>query len=249
MNKKYIFIGGIIIALLGGVSFSVMRMQEVYAPTVADMAAQMERLATQKTAPSSSSGVTEDVKANQMQDTDVATDTKDTLTKETPKEDAQKKSVASSKLDIRNKLVGFGFSVPSKPRTIDTIILHSSYDSVGDDPYSVEGIIGVYKSYGVSAHYLIGRDGIVYRLVKDENIAWHAGVSKMPDGRTDVNDFSIGIELINTKTGEYTDEQYTALKLLIASLKDQYAIKYVLGHDDIAPGRKTDPWGFDWKNL
>jgi N-acetyl-anhydromuramyl-L-alanine amidase AmpD len=152
-------------------------------------------------------------------------------------------------MKIRTKLVDFGFSVPSKPRSIDTIVLHSSYDSLGDDPYSIEGIIDIYKSYGVSAHYLIARDGTIYRLVKDENIAYHAGVSKVPDGRTNVNDFSIGIEIVNTKTSDYTSEQYASVKRLIASLKDKYVIKYVLGHDAIAPGRKTDPWNFAWKQL
>ena len=155
----------------------------------------------------------------------------------------------SSDMKIRTKLVDFGFSVPSKPRSIDTIVLHSSYDSLGDDPYSIEGIIDIYKSYGVSAHYLIARDGTIYRLVKDENIAYHAGVSKVPDGRTNVNDFSIGIEIVNTKTSDYTSEQYASVKRLIASLKDKYVIKYVLGHDAIAPGRKTDPWNFAWKQL
>lgn len=157
--------------------------------------------------------------------------------------------VLSSKLDIITQPVNFGFSVPNKPRTIDTIILHTSYDATGSDPYSVSGIIAQWKSYGVAPHYFIGHNGTVYQLVKDENIAYHAGVSKVPDGRTNVNDFSIGIEMASTQKGDYTYEQYTSLKKLIASLKGKYAIKYVLGHNDIAPGRKTDPWNFDWKKL
>ena len=74
-------------------------------------------------------------------------------------------------------------------------------------------------------------------------------MSKMPDGRTNVNDFSIGVEMINTMDGEYTSDQYDALNQLIASLKKKYSIKYILGHDDIAPGRKTDPWGIDWDRV
>lgn len=152
-------------------------------------------------------------------------------------------------LKIVNRLMGSGFSVPSKPRGIDTIVLHSSYDLNGSDRYSVGGVIKEYESYGVSAHYLIDRAGTIYRLVEDKNIAYHAGVSKMPDGRQNVNDFSIGIEMLNTETGQFTAAQYTAVNTLIASLKKQYPIKSVVGHSDIAPDRKTDPWNFDWKKL
>jgi len=139
--------------------------------------------------------------------------------------------------------------VPKSPRTIDTIVLHSSYDLNGFDPYSVSGIVKEYEDYGVSAHYLIDRKGIIYRLVEDKNIAYHAGVSKAPDGRKNVNDFSLGIEMMNTEKGQFTSEQYSAVNDLIASLKKQYKIKFVVGHSDIAPDRKTDPWNFDWKKV
>ncbi|NTW26797.1 MAG: N-acetylmuramoyl-L-alanine amidase [Candidatus Moranbacteria bacterium] len=149
---------------------------------------------------------------------------------------------------IVSKLVSWGFAKSSN-RKIDTIIVHSSYNSLGGDEYSPDKIIGIYKQYEVSAHYLIGRDGTVYRLVEDGNIAWHAGVSKVPDGRTNINDFSIGIEMINTMDGKYTEQQYDALNQLIKSLKSKYEIKYILGHSEIAPGRKTDPWGIQWNNV
>jgi AmpD protein len=175
---------------------------------------------------------------------------KDSSAEEVSKVAIQKKSETHSKtVNIQSKLVSFGFSAPNKPRTIDTIVLHSSYDAIGTDSYSVSGVIAEWKDAGVAPHYLIARDGQIYRLVKDENIAYHAGVSKVPDGRTNVNDFSIGIEILNTKTDTYTDAQYISVKKLIASLKEQYAIKYILGHDDIAPDRKSDPWNFDWKKL
>lgn len=160
---------------------------------------------------------------------------------ETPKEN-------KSDLKITNKLISWGYAVSSS-RKIDTIVIHSSYDALGDDPYSISGIIAEYKQYGVSAHYLIGRDGKIYRLVDDKNIAYHAGESKVPDGRTGVNAFSIGIELVNTKTGKVTAEQYSSLKELIAEIKVKNKIKYVLGHKDIAPGRKDDPWGFDREKI
>lgn len=177
---------------------------------------------------------------------------KDSVTEKTSTDKKEKNTpqkTSTSTLNITTQLVNFGFAVPSKSRTIDTIILHTSYDASGSDPYSISGIIAQWKGYGVAPHYLVGHDGSVYRLVKDENIAYHAGVSAVPDGRTNVNDFSIGIEIASTQKGDYTDEQYASIKKLIASLKEKYAIEYVLGHDDIAPGRKTDPWNFDWKKL
>lgn len=155
----------------------------------------------------------------------------------------------SSSVAIENRLMSTGFSVPAKVRSIDTIVIHSSYDLNGSDPYSVSGVIKEYTDYGVSAHYLIDRKGTIFRLVEDKNIAYHAGVSKVPDGRKNVNDFSLGIEMMNTEKGQFTNAQYSAVNDLITSLKKQYKIKFVVGHNDIAPDRKTDPWNFDWKKL
>lgn len=155
----------------------------------------------------------------------------------------------TEELHIENRLMSSGFLVLAQPRKIDTIVLHSSYDLLGKDPYFVEGIVKEYEDYGVSAHYLVDRKGIIYRLVQDKDIAYHAGVSKMPDGRTNANDFSIGIEMMNTETRQFTAAQYTAVNALISQLKKQYSIKSVVGHSDIAPGRKTDPWNFDWKKV
>jgi N-acetyl-anhydromuramyl-L-alanine amidase AmpD len=149
---------------------------------------------------------------------------------------------------ITDRFISWGFQKASN-RKIDTIIIHSSYDAIGNDPYSIDGIIAEYKQYGVGAHYLIGRDGTTYRLVADQNIAYHAGVSTMPDGRTGVNAFSIGVEMVNTQDGKFTAAQYSALNRLIGDLKKQYPIKYILGHSDIAPGRKTDPWNIDWSKV
>lgn len=153
------------------------------------------------------------------------------------------------KFKITDRLVGWGFT-KSSGRTIDTVIVHSSYNALGSDPHSLDDIINKeYKPAGVSPHYIIGRDGQVSRLVADQNIAYHAGVSKVPDGRTNVNDFSIGIEVVETQNESPSAAQYASLKSLISYLGGQYKIKYVLGHSDIAPGRKDDPWNFDWSKI
>ncbi|MEK7598359.1 MAG: N-acetylmuramoyl-L-alanine amidase [Patescibacteria group bacterium] len=155
---------------------------------------------------------------------------------------------SSPKFAIVDKLLSSGFE-KSAGRTIDTIIIHSSYDALGADPFSVKGLIKEYESYGVSAHYLVDRGGTIYRLVEEKNIAYHAGVSSLPDGRTNVNETSIGIELMNTKDGNFTDKQYDSLNNLLKYIKGRYKIKYVLGHSQIAPGRKDDPWNFDWNKM
>ncbi|MFA7319125.1 MAG: N-acetylmuramoyl-L-alanine amidase [Parcubacteria group bacterium] len=162
---------------------------------------------------------------------------------------ADSASVSTPKFKITDRLVSWGFA-KSSGRKIDTIVIHSSYNAVGSDEYDLDDIINKeYKPNGVSPHYIIGRDGKVYRLVADQNIAYHAGVSKMPDGRTNVNNFSIGIEVVETKSDSPNSAQYSALKSLISYLKGEHNIKYVLGHSDIAPDRKDDPWNFDWGKV
>ena len=152
-------------------------------------------------------------------------------------------------LKITNQLVNWGFTKTSG-RAIDTIVVHSSYNAMGADVHSVEDIINEeWKPAGVSPHYVIGRDGTIYRLVADQNIAYHAGVSKMPDSRTNVNNFSLGIEVVEAMSESPSSAQYASLKNLIDYLKGKYQIKHVLGHSDIAPGRKTDPWNFDWSKV
>lgn len=151
---------------------------------------------------------------------------------------------------LRKQLVDFGFEKSArKAQDIDTIVLHSSFNNQGGDQYSVEKVISIWKSYGVAPHFLIDRKGRIYQLVDEENIAYHAGVSEMKDGRKNVNDFSLGVEILNAEDDTYTDAQYGAVKSLVVYLKETYPIKYVVGHDDIAPGRKTDPWNFDWKRI
>jgi AmpD protein len=163
-------------------------------------------------------------------------------------EKSEEESEAIGKPSIKQDLVNFGHQ-KSSGRSIDTIIIHSSYDALGDEPYNYSGLVGIYHQYGVAAHYLIDREGQIYQLVRDRDIAYHAGQSQVPDGRTSVNKFSLGIELMNTKEDEYTKKQYYSLNQLLNYLEDQYSIKYILGHDDIAPDRKTDPWNFDWDKI
>ena len=150
---------------------------------------------------------------------------------------------------INERILDWGYYVPTTPRTIDAIIVHSVYNALEGDVHSIEGVIQEYEMYRVAAHYLIARDGAIYRLAPDEAVAYHAGASKMADGRVNVNDFSIGIEVIYTKTESPDEVQYQTLAQLVKYLRQQHNIPFenILGHKDIAPERKTDPWNFDWE--
>ena len=107
----------------------------------------------------------------------------------------------------------------------------------------------------VSCHYFIERNGIVYRMVNDNKIAWHAGRSKWKDFNN-LNKNSIGIEIQNKghtiKYQNFTKNQISSLIMLLKTLMKKYKIKKenVLGHSDIAPLRKIDPGEkFPWNFL
>jgi len=104
----------------------------------------------------------------------------------------------------------------------------------------------------VSAHVLLRRDGEMVQFVSLDERAWHAGDSCF-QGRDNCNDFSIGIELEGTDIDPYTDVQYQALQKLTALILSEYSDvepSAIVGHSDIAPGRKTDPGdSFDWRRY
>jgi len=101
----------------------------------------------------------------------------------------------------------------------------------------------------VSAHFFVRRDGVLWQFVACTQRAWHAGESSWR-GRRRCNDFSIGIELEGTDELPYATAQYAMLARLVRALRRCYAIEDVVGHSDIAPGRKTDPGpSFDWQRL
>ena len=149
-------------------------------------------------------------------------------------------------------------------RTVDTIVMHYisgiNVDAGRwDDPGLSRSIL---RQYGVSAHYLVARDGTVYRLVNEKNVAYHAGGSIMPapDNRRNVNRFSIGIEVIATQKSGYTEAQYVAVEQLVNGIRLRHPIKNIVGHDEISGRRavtmglrkdvKPDPGPlFDWSRV
>jgi N-acetylmuramoyl-L-alanine amidase len=104
---------------------------------------------------------------------------------------------------------------------------------------------------GVSAHYLIGSDGTVWQMVDETMRAWHAGAGAWA-GQGDVNSRSIGIELDNRGGHPFAAPQMTVLEQLLAEILPRWRIapRGVIGHSDMAPGRKRDPGPrFDWARL
>ena len=135
---------------------------------------------------------------------------------------------------------------------ISHIILH--YTDMADCEAALARLCD--EAAKVSAHYLIRRDGHIFQLVDEAARAWHAGVSYW-QGETDMNSASIGIELDHDghkdgKMAAFPEAQMAVLISLLQEITARHAIapQNILGHSDIAPGRKIDPGeAFDWAAL
>jgi N-acetyl-anhydromuramyl-L-alanine amidase AmpD len=127
---------------------------------------------------------------------------------------------------------------------VDTVVLHAT---VLDTLDQVIRLFADPQSK-VSAHYTIDRDGRIISHVEETRRAWHAGQSRTKDGRSDVNDFSIGIELINLNDGKdpFPEPQIEAMRDLVRAIITRYPIRHIIPHYECAypPGRKSDPAGF-----
>ena len=102
----------------------------------------------------------------------------------------------------------------------------------------------------VSSHFFIDRKGLITQFVSTKKRAWHAGQSAF-QGRCRCNDFSIGVEMEGSDFIEFELVQYRALReLLKVLIQAEPQLRFIAGHSDIAPGRKTDPGPyFDWRSA
>jgi N-acetylmuramoyl-L-alanine amidase len=162
-----------------------------------------------------------------------------------------------------------------RPRTNDErvrlIVLHATY--MASDDEAIARLCD--PSTEVSCHYYLKRSGEVVQLVEDSDVAWHAGKSRwvFPTGEEieGLNGHSLGIEIGNAgpfaagvptpaqeqtpdwaKAEPFTEAQYTALAALLKTLMQRHGLKLeaIVGHSQIAPGRKSDPGPhFDWVKL
>lgn len=263
MNKKTVFImaaAGTIILVIIGVKFFLLEksvsqtlvQNNIAGRQTENNAPQEEALPEETTSvepPSQEQEKTEEIAAETLGEKIQPSETKNGKEETKEDEDGDEEDEKENDFSIKSNLVSFGYEKYGGTRKIDTIIVHSTYCVGSSDPFDLDCALSQFKDYGVSSHYIIDRDGDIYQLVKENNIAYHAGTSQVPDGRKNVNDFSIGIEVVNSENSKPTSEQYQSLKNLIKNIKQKYSIKYVLGHKDIAPGRKTDPWNFDWGKI
>jgi N-acetyl-anhydromuramoyl-L-alanine amidase len=145
---------------------------------------------------------------------------------------------------------------------IDMIVIHNI--SLPPSQYGGDGIIELFTNQlnpnahpyyaeiyqrKVSSHFLIRRDGDLLQFVSCYDRAWHAGISQWRD-RERCNDFSVGIELEGSDFETFEAAQYETLNILLNTIKKHFPIQHVVGHSDIAPGRKTDPGPyFDWDKI
>lgn len=129
----------------------------------------------------------------------------------------------------------------------DMVVLH--YTAMIDSKAALERLCD--QAVEVSAHYLVGRDGRCWQLVDESKRAWHAGAGHW-GGRADVNSHSIGIELDNDGNSPFSEPLMTRLERLLPGILQRWKIpcERVIGHSDMAPGRKIDPGRrFDWQRL
>jgi len=140
--------------------------------------------------------------------------------------------------------------------SIDMVVIHNI--SLPPNIYAGSGVVELFTNklnpdehpyYAtihtakVSSHFFIRRDGELIQFVSCLQRAWHAGASNW-QGRERCNDFSVGIELEGSDFEPFEQAQYQTLNALLNSLKATYPIQHIVGHSDIAPGRKTDPGPF-----
>lgn len=148
-------------------------------------------------------------------------------------------------------IVSSNFNDRKLGQCIDMLVIH--YTGMESEKAAVDNLCN--SDTGVSAHYIIGEDGSVNRLVDEDKRAWHAGVAWWR-GALDINSRSIGIELVNPghEFGyhAFPELQMEALIGLAQAILRRHHIppRNIVGHSDVAPTRKSDPGElFDWRRL
>src|SRR5699024_2857280 len=216
---------------------------------------------------------TEESQSN-IKDNDVESKEKTNTTVKETKERGNKSSIPTIDLFLPNA------NSESRDKPVTHIVMHFTSNAAisPKNPYDVQEIHKTFIDYGVSAHYLIGRDGQIYQMVPEERVAYHAGkghLEQLPQYKDHLNHYSIGIEVMAIGTKEemgammedsfydsipksyigYTEAQYQAIRHLIDDIVTRNpGIKksrnHIIGQDEYAPERKTDPGSlFDWSKI
>lgn len=155
--------------------------------------------------------------------------------------------IPETKVDYPKAVWNQSPNFEERPVDVDAIVIHAA---AGEGKPLLDWLCN--PDSGVSAHYLVMKDGTVYQLVRESKRAWHAGVSSF-NGRENWNDFSIGIETENKNDGidSYGEIQYNAIKTLVKDIVSRRGIKEdnIVTHKDISYPRKNDPLTFDMEKL
>ncbi len=169
---------------------------------------------------------------------------------------------AAGYVETATQIVSPNYDQRPENVNIDLIVIHNI--SLPPNIYAGSGVVQLFTNQldpnehpyyaeiytrKVSSHFFIRRDGELMQFVSTLQRAWHAGVSQW-QVRERCNDFSVGVELEGSDFEAFEAAQYKTLNKLITCLKNSYTIKGIVGHSDIAPGRKTDPGPFfDWQKI
>lgn len=179
---------------------------------------------------------------------------------------------------VKDFMQKFDFEPRKEAKT--HVVLHfiSNAAVKPDNPYNYDDIRSIFTEYDVAPHYMIDREGVIYYLLPENRIARHSGKGELPgfpEYKDHLNDFSIGIELMAIGTEAemeammssedykkipqefigYTDAQYESLNLLLEDIlarnpKIKNDRTHIIGHEEYAHGRKSDPGSlFDWKKI
>ena len=146
--------------------------------------------------------------------------------------------------------------------TVDLVVIHSISLPPGDFgngnvqklfanqlDWDAHSYFQSIRGLKVSAHFFISRHGELWQFVSCDHRAWHAGQSSYL-GRSDCNNYSVGIELEGLEGDVFEAVQYETLSTLGAAILANYPIRHIAGHEHISVGRKSDPGtGFNWSYL
>lgn len=147
-----------------------------------------------------------------------------------------------------NKLIDVSYrETPNKGGIIKPVYIIMHYDAASNATSAIDWMTDSRSK--VSAHLHISRDGTITQLAPFNIKCWHAGLSTW-GGQKDLNNCSIGIELQNKGTESYTEKQINMAIAVCKIIVRTYQIRDILGHSDIAPGRKEDPGKlFPWEKF
>lgn len=190
--------------------------------------------------------------------------------KQAVKHNISQASAYASNVPIHDFYLPPQYSYP-RTEKVTHVMIHFISNAIQKpyEPYDIKEVYRIFLTYGASTNYMIGRNGEIYRLVSEDRVAFHAGKGSLPgfpEYQNKMNGYSIGIEMLAIGTRDemlsvipgktydliapsnigYTDAQYRSLNRLLNEILKRHPTiqrdrKHIVGHNEYAPGRKTDP--------